>query len=188
VRHSSNARTQITTLISPTVTLVTPENLGNSLSGGIEFAASGRITPQLDYNTSGTVYYSRVDAANLGFMDARSTYAADAKLALNWRVTEKDTFQLNAATLGRRVTPQGKRRSNATMDLGYRHQFRTNLSLTATVTDVFATKKFVNVLDMPELYQATTFRPAGRVVFVGVSWSMAGGKKQQERFEYEQGG
>lgn len=188
MRHSSNARTQITTLFSPTVTLVTPANLAEQTSGGVEFAASGRITPKLDYNISGTVFYTEIDAANLGFMDTRSTYAADAKLALNWRATEKGTFQVNAAVIGRRVTPQGERPSNATMDLGFRHQFKPNLSVTATVTDVFNTRRFVNVLDTSELYQAMTFRPQGQVVFVGVTWSLAAGKKQQEKFEYEQGG
>ena len=41
--------------------------------------------------------------------------------------------------------------------------------------------------ESPELSQRNTFRPEGRIFFVGLSWSMAGAKKQApERFEYEQ--
>ncbi len=185
-RRSTNARTNITTLISPTVTLVTPENIGESLSGGLEFAASGRLHPKLDYNFSGNVFYNEIDASNLGFTGTRSTYSFDATAALNWRLSEKDTVQINAASQGRRVMAQGYRPGNSTMDIGYRHQFRPNLSLTATVTDLFESRKFVGVTDTETLSQTMTFRPAGRIVFVGVSWSMAGAKKAPEKFEYEQ--
>ena len=146
-----------------------------------------RLGPSVDYNLSGNLYYNEIDASNLGFTGSRSTYSADAKAALNWRMGDKDTIQINATALGRRVTPQGRRPGIASMDLGYRHQFRPNISVSATVTDVFASRKFVGILESPELSQRNTFRPEGRIFFVGLSWSMAGAKKQApERFEYEQ--
>lgn len=185
-RRSTNARSNITTLISPTVTLVTPQNIGKTLSGGVEFSASGRLHPKLEYNLSGNVYYVELDASNLGFDDARSTYSFDTKGALNWRLTDKDTVQINASLRGRRVTPQGYRPSNAMMDIGYRHQFRSNLSVTATVTDVFESRKWEFFTDTESLSQQSTFRPAGRILFVGVSWSMSGAKKPPEKFEYEE--
>ncbi len=186
-RRSRNARTNVTTVISPTVTLTRPQNIGEQLSGGLELAAAGRIGETLDYNLNGNVYYVEMDASNLGFANKRSIYSADAKAALTWRVGEKDTLQINAAVLGRRVMPQGYRPSNATMDLGYRHQFRQNLSMTATVTDVFASRKFTFITDTPELQQSMTFHPAGRILFLGLSWTMVGAKKPaQEKFEYEQ--
>jgi outer membrane receptor protein involved in Fe transport len=186
-RHSDNARTNVTTLLTPTVTLQRPDNIGRSLSGGLEFSATGKLTPQLDYNLSGNAFYNEIDARNLGFSRGRSTFSVDAKGALTWRMGEKHTLQFNAAMVGRRVTPQGYRPRNATMDLGYRHQFRSNLSVTATVTDVFASRRFNTVIDTPELFDSTRFRFPGRIVHVGVSWSMAGAKKPaQEKFEYEQ--
>lgn len=186
-RRSNNARTSITTLISPTVTLVVPENLGKTLASGLELAAAGRIGPSVDYNLSGNLFYNEIDASNLGFAGSRSNYSADGKAALNWRMSDKDTIQINANALGRRVTPQGTRAGVASMDLGYRHQFRPNISLSATLTDVFASRKFVSIMESPELSQRGTFRPDGRILFVGLSWSMAGAKKQApDRFEYEQ--
>jgi outer membrane cobalamin receptor len=184
-RHSRNARTRVTTLLSPTVTLVTPENIGKSLSGGLELSAAGRVGSDVDYNLNGTIFYSEIDAANLGFEGRKSTYSADAKASLGWRATEADTVQLNAALRGRRVTPQGHRPSFATLDLGYRHRFESNLALTATVKDVFASRKYANVLETPELSQKTTFQPAGRIVYVGVSWSSSGAKKT-EKIEAEE--
>lgn len=186
-RRSRNARTNITTVLSPTVTLTRPENVGEQLTGGFELAAAGRIGENLDYNLNGNLYYLEMDASNLGFAGNRSTSSADAKAALTWRMGGKDTLQINAALSGRRVMAQGYRPSFSSMDLGYRHQLRQNVSITATVTDVFASRKFNFVTDTPELRQATTFRPAGRILFLGLSWTMAGAKKPaQEKFEYEQ--
>jgi outer membrane cobalamin receptor len=186
-RRSKNARTNVTTVLSPTVTLTRPENVGGQLTGGLELGAAGRIGESFDYNLSGNLYYLEMDASNLGFENKRSTYSADAKAALTWRMGDKDTLQINAALSGRRVMAQGYRPSTSSMDLGYRHQFRQNLSMTATVTDVFASRKFAFITDTPELQQSTTFRPAGRIVFLGLSWTMAGAKKPaQEKFEYEQ--
>jgi outer membrane cobalamin receptor len=185
-RHSGNARTTVTSLLSPTVTLQRPENMGRSLSGGLEFSATGQFSSQLDYNLSGNAFYNEIDAHNLGFTRDQSTFSVDAKAALTWRLSEKDTLQLNVGMVGRRVTPQGYRPRNASMDLGYRHQFRSNLSITATVTDVFGSRRFNTVVDTPELFDSTRFRFPERIVQVGVSWSMAGAKKPaQEKFEYE---
>jgi hypothetical protein len=73
------------------------------------------------------------------------------------------------------------------MDLGYRHQFRPNFSLTATLSDVFASRRNSLVLDTLELSESRSMRPAGRIAWIGVSWSLAGAKQQsREKFEYEQ--
>jgi outer membrane receptor protein involved in Fe transport len=185
-RRSRNNFTFVTTPVSPAVALITPENLGTSDSGGLELTASGRLAPGLDYNLSGNVYYNDVDARNLGIAGTRSAYSHDAKAALTWRPGSKDTVQVNIGSAGKRLTAQGYRRGNTAMDLGYRHRFRPNFSVTVTLSDVFASRRFGNVLDTPELTGSETVTQASRVVFVGVSWTMAGAKQPPaEDFEYE---
>jgi outer membrane receptor protein involved in Fe transport len=186
-RRSRNNFTVVATSIDPNVVLTTLENVGESRSGGLEFTSSGKLAAWLDYNVSGNVYYNEIDARNLGITATRSAVSYEAKLALTWRASDKDTVQLNAVRTGKQLTPQGERRANTTMDLGYRHKFRSNLSFTATLSDVFASRRNRLVLDTPELSESRSTQPAGRIAWIGVSWSLAGAKQQsREGFEYEQ--
>ncbi|HLA70777.1 MAG TPA: TonB-dependent receptor [Steroidobacteraceae bacterium] len=184
-RRDRNNVTYVSTPISPTVVLIRPENLGESVSGGLELTASGRLGKQLDYNFSGNAYYNEIDASNLGFAGTRSAFAYEAKAALNWRASGQDTLQINLGSSGKRLTPQGYLRGNTALDLGFRHQLRPNFSITATVSDVFANRRFESVLETPELSDSTRMRQPGRIVYVGVSWVLAGAKQEQdENFEY----
>ena len=184
-RSSRNNVTYISTPISPTVVLIRPENLGESVSGGLELTASGRAGTALDVKFSGNAYYNEIDASNLGYAGTRSAFAYEAKAALNWRASGQDTLQVNLGSSGKRLTPQGYLRGSTTLDLGFRHQLRPNFSITATVSDVFASRRFESVLETPELSDSTRMRQPGRVVYVGVSWVLAGAKQEQdENFEY----
>jgi outer membrane receptor protein involved in Fe transport len=185
-RRSRNNLTDITTAVSPTVVLTSRANIGEGQSGGIELTATGRLLPQLDYNVTGNFYYYEIDAGNLGFAGTRSTTTFDTKAAITWRASPKDTLQLNVDTSGKRVTPQGYRRSSSGMNLGFRHDFRPNFSLSATISDLFESRRFGLVLDTPLISDTLNIQPAGRIVYLGVSWNLPSGKqKPQEKFEYD---
>jgi outer membrane receptor for ferrienterochelin and colicin len=185
-RRSRNNFTFLTTPVSPAVVLITPENVGTSDAGGLELTASGRLVPGLDYNLSANLYYNEIDAGNLGIAGTRSTYSHEAKAALTWRPRPNDTVQVNIGSAGKRLMAQGYRRGNTALDLGYRHRFRPNFSFTLTLSDVFASRRFENVLDSPDLTGSDTVTQASRVVFAGVSWTLAGEKQPaNEDFQYE---
>jgi outer membrane receptor protein involved in Fe transport len=186
LRDARNAFTITSTPINPTFVLITEQNLGKSLSGGLELAASGKLISGLDYNLSGNVFYNQIDAANLGFSGTRSAFGYEAKGALNWHLATKDTVQLNLATAGKRLTPQGYRRGYITLDMGFRHQLKPNLALTATLSDVFASRHDGLIVDSPALQEITLRRQSGRVFALGLSWSLSGAKKKAaEKFDYE---
>ncbi|MBC8027055.1 MAG: TonB-dependent receptor, partial [Steroidobacteraceae bacterium] len=185
-RRSRDEVTYVTTPISPTVVVTRPENLGESMSGGLELAASNRLMTNVDFRLSGNVYYNEIDASNLGFDDERSTIGYSAKAALTARIGERHRAQLNLNTSGKRLTPQGYRRGSTVLDMGYRYQLRSNFSLTASVSDVFETRRDRIVMDTPEISNSIRIQQAGRIVFIGVSWSLANdANKQSESFEYE---
>jgi outer membrane cobalamin receptor len=184
-RRSQNNFSFITAPVGASVVLITPENVGTSDAGGLELTASGSLAPGLDCNLSGNVYYNEIDATNLG-AGARSAYSHEAKAALTWRPRSNDTLQLNVASAGKRLTPQGYRRGSAAVDLGYRHRFRPNFSVTATLSDVFASRRNDSVLDTAALTGFDTLRQPSRIVFVGISWTLAATKQPPpEDFEYE---
>jgi hypothetical protein len=186
LRSARNAFTITSVPVSPTVVLITEQNLGKSVSGGLELATTGKLLKAVDYNLSGNVYYNQIDAANLGLSGTRSAFGYDAKGALDLHLTGRDTLQLNLATAGKRLTPQGNRRGYVVVDMGYRHQVRPNMAVTATLSDVFSSRHDGLIVDTPSLQEATLRRQSGLIAAVGLSWTLAGTKKKAaETFDYE---
>lgn len=186
LRESSNRVTNVTVPISPTVVAITKQNLGHSTSGGIELAASGRLLKALDYSLSGNVFYNTIDAANLGYAGQRGTVSYEAKIALNWHRGKIDTIQLNLGTTGRRLVPQGYRPASFGADLGARHQLRKNLALTATLSDVFATRDDGMTVTSPGLVDVSRRHQTGRILFLGLTWTPPGASaKTTDKFEYD---
>jgi outer membrane receptor protein involved in Fe transport len=184
LRRSHDNVTYITTPISETAVMTRPENLGQSQSGGLELVAAGRLLTGLDATLSGNAYYNEIDASNLGFEGTRSTVGYEAKAALNWRMTARNRMQINIETTGKQLTPQGYRQGSTAVDFGYRFQLRPNFAWVATVSDLLASRRSRVVLDTPSISSSSTSRQPGRIVFVGVSWSMTE-DKNVERFEYD---
>jgi outer membrane receptor protein involved in Fe transport len=187
VRQAYDRSTEVTRQITPTLQLITRENLGKSLASGLEFSSSGRLVGPLEYSLSGTLGYNRTDAANLGYAEPKSRLGHDAKAMLNWRPTAQDSAQLNFRAVGKRDTPQGYRPAFATVDLGYRHQFRKNLALTATLSDLFESRRDGSVIDTPQLSGFNLREQSGRIAYVGLAWSLPGTKDRgADKFDYEE--
>jgi len=185
-RRKRDSLTYVTTLLSPTATVNTTQNLGEDRSGGFELAASGKIGARLGYNLSADVYYDEIDAANLGFERKRSTFTRAGKAALNWRLGESDRLQINFTATGKQPTAQGYQLGSTAVDFGYRHQFRPGLSLTATLSDAFDTRRYRYVIDTPTQSERNNWRNNSRIVWIGITWTLVSGKdRAPDNFEYE---
>ena len=183
-RRTHDEFTDLNTVNDDGVLVMQPVNLGQSQSGGLELIASGRIVDGLDATLSGNAYYKEIDASNLGFDGTRSTISYEAKAALNWRVSARNRAQVNVEAKGKELTPQGYLRGSAAVDVGYRFQVRPNFAVLVTASDVFASRRISLVLDTLAITGAETVRQPGRIVFIGVSWTLAA-EKNAENFEYE---
>ncbi len=186
LRQATNGVTDVTRQISPTMLLITKENLGKSTSAGVELASSGNLLTGLDYSLNGNLFYNTIDAGNLGFANTKSIVTYEAKGALNWHISGKDTAQLNVSLVGKRLTPQGYRPDYSTVDLGFRHQLSDALVLTATVSDILNTRRDGLIVSTPGLSDVYIRHQTGRVVFIGLSWAYSGAKdKESDKFDYE---
>ena len=70
--------------------------------------------------------------------------------------------------------------------MGYRHQIEANLSVFATLSDVFNGQRFVRVLDTVQFSQTYERIQPGRVAFIGLSHSFGtikNGKPQPFEFD-----
>ena len=185
-RLKRDSLTYVKTLLGTTATLNTTQNLGDERSGGIELAASGKIGASFGYNFGSNIYYIEIDGANLGVVGKRTAVTREGKAALNWRLGDKDRVQVNIVATGKQPTPQGYQRGSTSADIGYRHQFGPSLSLTATLSDAFATRRTRYVIDSSSLSERNTWRNNGRIGWIGITWTLVpASEKGQEKFEYE---
>lgn len=187
LRNSINVFSDFSRLISPTVLLTTRENLGKSLATGSELIASGKLGKMVSFNVSGDVFYTRIDAGNLGIAGARSLTSYSAKGSLDYRVTATDLVQASLNYSGRRLTPQGYRRPSIGANFGYRHQFKNGLAAVATITDAFDSLRDRTVLNIGNLHDVSLRRRQMRGGNLALSWTFGSGKKPANtKFDYSE--
>ncbi len=185
-RKSRNGDTELLTVIGPDVVLIREANLPSSLSGGVEFIASGKLLPKLGYTLSGNLFYNEVNALALG-AGTQSSIALNAKAALDYKPTTADRWQISVKTNGKRLTSQGYVLPVTTMNAGYRHQLNEKLAFVATVSDLFNSqrqKRFFQTTNFTGIY---TRRQGGQIAYIGLTYTFGAPKKSKESdFTYDQ--
>ncbi|HEY3695611.1 outer membrane beta-barrel protein [Phenylobacterium sp.] len=132
-------------------------------AGGFEFNAGGRLGPALSFSLSGDFFYAQIDASSLGAQGLRSTRGVNLKANLDYRLTSSDAAQISFARSDKRLTPQGYVDAMNLVNVGCRHEFRPDLSLVFTVTDLFNAQRTVRHVLSPGLTEVYERRQYGRV-------------------------
>jgi len=184
MRRNYNGFTYISTVLSPTVLLITPANLGKSTSGGLDLATTGKLGEALSYSLSGNVSYSRFDTSGLALAGRRSAIGYNARSRIDYRITSDDMVQLTVNYTGRRLMAQGYMSPSSSLNLGYQHKIRQDLILVATVSDLFRSGKSETVLEGPLFRDVAAQQPLGRTVSVSITKQLGGRPVQEGQFEY----
>jgi outer membrane receptor protein involved in Fe transport len=186
-RRSAHGVTDVLTALSGGVLLTTKENLSNSQAAGLELVANGHVTKTLTYNLSTDLRWNEIDATGQGldrlldFAGRRSAFVVGGRASLTWQPTPKDTFQVSANLMAKRLTPQGYNEPTVLIYLGYRHKFADDLFGIVTVQDPFDDLHFRQVIDTPVLRDRSDGHIHIRGLFVGVTRTFGGaGKKPHE--------
>lgn len=183
-RIDRNAVTDVVQPVSADVVLDTKENLPESRSGGLEFAANGKLGSKLTYDLSGDAFHTQINAIALGAPGLKSTTGVNLKARLEYRPTPHDTAQISISRQDRRLTPQGYVSPINLVNLGYRHQIRPDLALVATVTDLFNGQTYQRIVTTPVLIDNYRRHQLGRVVLVGLVYNFGGPSKASNGFDY----
>ncbi|HEY0064955.1 MAG TPA: TonB-dependent receptor [Telluria sp.] len=161
--------------ISDTVLLTTRENAGSNRSGGLEFSLSGKLTPWLNFNTSGNVARTEQRGVdNAGVVTVRNATALTLRGRVSVTLSPKDTMQFSVNTQGKTLTAQGYREPQTTANLNYRRALTPRLSLLINVTDLFDSNKMASRIDTSYLHEQTERRYDGRIAYIGLSYRFGG--------------
>jgi hypothetical protein len=149
----------------------TQENLASDQSGGLELVVTGTLWEMFAINMSTNAFYEVIDASNLGFGEKKSTVTWSGSLNLNVNLLKGTMLQVNSNYHSLQLTPQGEIKPQVVVNLGARQElFAGKLSLTATVSDIFATLKRQLDLNSPYLVQSSLNVRDSRVVFLGLTY------------------
>jgi outer membrane receptor protein involved in Fe transport len=185
-RFDRDSVTDIVQPVGPDVVLATKTNLPRSRSAGLEFSTSGKLGRQVTYSLSGDAFYSQIDASALGGAGLKTTTGVNLKASVDYRPTKADTLQISFTRADKRLTPQGYVSAIDLVNLGYKHQVRPDLSLVATVTDLFDGQRQQRLVSTPGLHDVYLRHQYGRVAYVGVVYTFGvQPKSKASGFDYE---
>lgn len=167
-RHKEDAFTEFREIQQDSILHTSLTNLGEEQAAGLELIFSGNVTDGINFNFSSNFFYNEINASNLGFLNKRSQFSWDAKLAANLTLSKNTYAQLNSHYISSRLTPQGEFRPLILLNAGLRKDIlKDQASLVLTISDVFASLEWESVVDTPELYWKTTYGRNNQVFHVG---------------------
>lgn len=184
IRRSHDAVTDVVSDLGNGVLLTRKENAGRARSLGLELVASRRIGKSMAFNISGNASRDEITSVVAGREETRSGTTLAGRSNLNWQLSPKDLLQFNLVARGKTLLPQGYRRPSANLNLGYRHIINAKLAAVMTVQDAFDTYREGLVINTPTLRQRTDKNMSIRAVFVSLTYSLGGGKRRSEGFDY----
>lgn len=189
-RYITNQITDVSRYIDSGVLLTTKENMQSGQNAGAELIWNFPVVRWFDFNLNLNGYYNRIDASKLGFSKKKDTFSYSALLNANLRPFNHYMIQLNARYRSATLVPQGRRDAAVRINLGMKYDIPSiNLSVIASVTDLFDTYRKSYTLDTPELKQKVEKRRNPRIFYLGASWQfgVSKGKKHNANPEYDEG-
>lgn len=185
----SNKITEVSRYTESGVLLTTKENMQSGQNAGLELIWSLPLYRWIDFNIDMNGYYNRIDALKLGFENGKDTFSWSALLNVNVRPIRHGMVQLNTRYRSATLVPQGKRDGDFRVNIGVKYDIpKINLSIIASVTDLFDTYKKSYTLDTPALKQKVEKRRNPRIFYIGATWQFGTVKKRDNaKLEYDEG-
>lgn len=180
-RYTFNKMTEITKVLSDGVIMTTKQNMSSSSDAGVEAVVNSGIGNWCTFNLSTNLYYNTIDATDLGYSAKRAAWAWYASLNADFTPIRNLMLQVNTRYNSSVLTPQGKRLGMYIMNLGAKYDIpRYNISLTATVSDLFDSYKTTRVIDTPYISQTIQMRRAPRIFYFGINFRFGENAKQAD--------
>ncbi|TCN58756.1 TonB-dependent receptor [Flavobacterium circumlabens] len=141
-RNANNTIKQYAVLQDNGVVLLQPQNIGNTITYGLETIFSVKPSPFYDTNISVTAFQQNINAGNLAQDVVQNAFSWYGKMIHNFIPWKGAKLQLIGNYNSALATPQGKRIPVYNADLGFQQKLgKGNARLGLVVTDMFNTLK-----------------------------------------------
>jgi Outer membrane receptor proteins, mostly Fe transport len=187
-RYLTNQITSVSRYISNGVLLTTKENLESSYNSGIEMIWDYSVGRWMSFNWNVNGYYDQINAQKLGYGSHKDTFSWSTLLNTNFMPFSHYMLQINTSYHSKTLVPQGYRNADFRVNLGMKYDIPSiNLSILASVTDLFDTYRKAYTLDTPELKQKVNTRRNPRIFYIGASYTFGSkANKHNTKLEYDE--
>lgn len=176
-RKTEDAFTDVLRDLGGGTFLTTRENLAENQMVGLELTTNGRLSPKLSYNLIFHGFWDQVDGTAFGAPGTRSNTSGSVRGTLNWQVRPKDLLQVSGGLAAQRLNAQGYVTSGNTLNLGYRHQYSSDLAFVVSVQDLLNTFEGRQTVRTPTLNTTVRNYQRGQMISVGFSKTFGGAKR-----------
>jgi outer membrane receptor protein involved in Fe transport len=184
-RYRYDAFTNIEKNISDSIVLSTIANLNTQSFWGAEGVFSGKVADWCDYDLTGNVYYTTIDASNLGYTSDKASVSGNVKGYFLFQFLKSTALQLNAFYYFPVITPQGKRSPYFYVNLALKQNlFNNRFSLVVSATDVFHTFKRRRTINSFEFDGTSILKRKMPVVYLVINWNF-NNFEEEEKIPYE---
>jgi outer membrane receptor for ferrienterochelin and colicin len=184
-RRNRDSVTRVLQYLGNGLSLTTRTNLPKNDAAGVELTSAGRLLPQLSYSISANLFYSQIDATALGAPGLESTTGINSKLKIDYTPTKQDSAQVAFTRTDKQLTPQGNVAAINMVNVGYKHQARSNLAAVLTVSDLFNGQRNRRFAVTPTFSEEFFTTYQGRAAYGGLVYSF-GSAHSDKQFEYEE--
>lgn len=185
-RYLTNQITEVSRYLDNGVLLTTKENLESSHNAGVELIWNYSLGKWMSFNWNANGYFNQINARKLGFGRHKSAFSWSTLFNANITPFKHYMVQLNARYRSSTLVPQGRRDADCRINLGMKYDLpKINLSILASVTDLFDTYRKSYTLDTPELKQKVEKRRNPRICYIGLSYAFGANKSKKHHAELE---
>lgn len=156
-----------------------PENMATENSFGAEF--TGSYSPYKWWKLDGSLNFFRavIDGSNLSDEFKSDTYSWIARLLSRTTVWKNTDVQFRGNYEAPQQTPQGRRKSIATLDISASKDIlKNNATITLNVIDVFNSRKFRNITEGVNFYSTGSSQGRLRQVNLTFNYRLRQAKKK----------
>lgn len=183
-RHRLGVVERITQVDDQGLTRIFPVNLATEDAVGLEFNLSYSLKDWWYLNTNGNFYR----AIRKGSFEEQTfysdTYTWTSRLTSRITFLKKNNFQTSFNYRAPRITTQGKNLSIYSLDLGYsRDVLKGNGTLTASVQDVFNSRKRRRIIDSEGYYSTSEFQWRARQFLLTFTYRLNQNKADRDSEE-----
>lgn len=158
-----------------------PENLGTEKSYGAEFTSSYTLYQWWKMDGSVNFFRAITDGTGLDADFKSDTYSWFVRATSRFTLWKNTDLQLRGNYEAPQQTPQGRRKSLATLDLAAsRDILKNNGTLVLSVTDVFNSRKYRSILEGSNYYATTSAQGRLRQINLTLNYRLHQAKKKKE--------
>jgi outer membrane receptor protein involved in Fe transport len=152
-------------------TFTQPRNLSSGSTYGLELTGRAQLLPVWDATLNVNFFQNEVNGANIDPSLNNSGFSWLSKINTNLRLPKGFSFQANANYESPKVAGQGQLQDVWWIDAAIRKNLWNNkATVVFNVSDIFNTRKYTTIYDLPVYYQTTYRDRETRVANISFTW------------------